>query len=46
MAARHRTLTEYVQAQEMWSEYIEQIKQYFIANNMRRGSKERAFWSQ
>ena len=42
MAAHHGTLAEYTPSQETWSEYIERLALYFVANDVDSTEKKRA----
>ena len=40
--AKHGTVGEYCQSQETWSEYVERLELYFVANDISDAAKKRA----
>ena len=40
--AAHGSLSEYAPSQETWSEYIERLELYFVANDVDSAEKNRA----
>ena len=42
MATHHGTLTEYAPAHESWTEYVERLELYFVANDIVSDEKKRA----